>query len=388
MNCWRMLLLIAAMTAISAAASSDSDSRSCPATNDAECREEEAEEEDVSSPFAFMRAFSKLGSSWSQIVSEYVSVIGAVDGYVLKGDIYAANEEEAVDALRSLVADVASKEEKELAWSLRTSPLQDFGKSIDDIFLAFLRWSAVDDHSFNDDDESCSLLGSVNHRAALLSGDRKINVSKAFRRLESYVAWMQSVEEFISDPPVTFGSVLPSLDIFSIHVAHDHCGRLVWWVNLGQTDQRAFKAQEPRDTIRMFVWVAHMLFLDEGAQTRGLVVIDDMDYISFYKYMTMLPLQVGLSIDRFLLSVTPIKTKNVVLMHRAPWARTAYSLLSWFLTKKMKKRVTMIDTGQEVELLNQIVGGPEHIPRDFGSGAGKIELDLIAKNHRRLGDIR
>mmetsp|Transcript_30420 Transcript_30420/g.68143 ORF Transcript_30420/g.68143 Transcript_30420/m.68143 type:complete len:386 (-) Transcript_30420:54-1211(-) len=385
MNCWRMLLLIAA--AISATASSDADSRSCTAAaNDADCQGDETEEEDVSSPFAFMKAFSKLGSSWSHIVSEYVSVIGAVDGYALKTDIRAANEEEALGALRSLVADVASTQEKKLAWSLRTSPLQDFGKSIDDIFLAFLRWSAVDDHSFNDDDESCSLLGSVNHRAAFLSGDREINVSKAFRRLESYINWMQSVEEFISDPPVTFESILPSLDIFSINVAHDRCGRLVWYVNLGQTDLRAFMDQQPRETIRMFVWVAHMLFLDEGAQTRGLVVIDDMDYISFYKYMTMLPIQVGLSIDRFLLSVTPIKTKNVVLMHRAPWARTAYSLLSWFLTKKMKKRVTMIDTGQEVELLNQIVGGPDYIPRDFGSGAGRIESDLIATDH--LGDIR
>ena len=384
MNCWRMLLLIAAMTAIGTTASADStDSQSCPAPNDADCQEEEAEEEDVSSPFAFMKAFSKLGSSWTHIVSEFVSAIGAVDGYVLESDIYAANEDEAVGALRSLVAEVGSNEEEKLKWSLRTSPLQDFGKSTDDLLVAFLRWSAVDDHSFNDDDESCSLLGSVNHRAAFLSGNRKINVSKAFRRLESYINWMQSVDEFISEPPVTFESVLPSLDIFSINVAHDHCGRLVWYVNLGQTDMRAFKAQEPRDTTRMFVWVAHMLFLDEGAQTRGLVVIDDMDYISFYKYMTMLPLQVGLSIDRFLLSVTPIKTKNFVLMHRAPWARTAYSLLSWFLTKKMKKRVTMIDTGEEVELLNQIVGGPKYIPRDFGSGDGKIELDIIAKGHRR-----
>ena len=128
----------------------------------------------------------------------------------------------------------------------------------------------------------------------------------------------------------------------------------------------------------MFVWVAHLLFLDEGAQTKGLVVVDDMSHIGFWEYMTMLPLHVGISVDRFLISVTPLKAKNVVLMHRPKWAEIGYSLLSWFLTSKMKSRVTMVERGEEIDVLNKVVGGAEFIPTEFSNVKGEITADLIS----------
>jgi hypothetical protein len=130
----------------------------------------------------------------------------------------------------------------------------------------------------------------------------------------------------------------------------------------------------------MFVWIAHLLFLDERAQTKGLVVVDDMAEIGFLQYMTMLPIQVGISVDRFLISVTPLKAKNVVLMHRPKWAEIGYSLLSWFLTKKMKDRVTMVEKGKENEMMKRIVGGAKFVPRDFSDVEGMVTKDIIAQH--------
>ena len=129
----------------------------------------------------------------------------------------------------------------------------------------------------------------------------------------------------------------------------------------------------------MLVWVAHLLFLDAGAQTKGLVVVDDMAEIGFYDYMTMLPVQVGISVDRFLISVTPLKAKNVVIMHLPKWAEIGYGLLSWFLTAKMKSRVTMVAKGEEAETLDKVVGGSEFIPSDFGTVEGGSKTDIIAQ---------
>lgn len=333
--------------------------------------------EAVSSPFAFMKAFNKLGTSWSHVIQEYISVVKGADGVDLKGDIYAQDMDEALKGLQSMVheaaASAASKEDA-LAWSFHTTPLTDFGKTIDDVLLAFLRWSVVDNSSR--DDVSCHLVGGVNQYD---ENKRDINVSKAFRRITSYKQWMQSVVTDLSDPPLSYESILPSLATFSIQVTHDQCGRLVWYVNLGKTDMTAFKSQPPRQTIRLFVWVAHLLFLDEGAQTEGLVVVDDMAEVSFWTYMTMLPINVGISVDRFLISVTPLKAKNVVLMHLPKWAEIGYGLLSWFLTAKMKSRVTMVSKGEEVEALEKVVGGPSYVHSDFGPFGGELKTDLIAQ---------
>lgn len=355
------------------------DDRSRESTADNSHNEDATKTDGIHSVWAFKDSFSKLGSSWTSVLGEYISVVGNADGKDIRGDVYAdSGLEEGLLLLQLMVKDIASQsQENELAWTFRTSPLHDFGKTTDDILLAFLRWSMVDNSgNENNGGDGCSLIGGVNKYASTSS--EKVNVSKAFRRLTAYVQWMESVSEDLLHAPLTHASVANSLSIFSIHATHDLCGRLIWWVNLGKTDIYQMKTQPPRETTRMFVWVAHLLFLDEGAQTKGLVVVDDMSHIGFWEYMTMLPLHVGISVDRFLISVTPLKAKNVVLMHRPKWAEIGYSLLSWFLTSKMKSRVTMVERGEEIDVLNKVVGGAEFIPTEFSNVKGEITADLIS----------
>jgi len=361
----------------------DGDGTSCSEPNDA--HESATDRGNVSSPWAFMQAFSKLGTSWNHVIGEFRSVVKGADGVDLKADIHAQDMEEGLESLQTMVREAASDEkDDEIDWSFHTTPLADFGKTIDDVLLAFLRWSIVDKNSF-DDDDSCQLIGGIN-KFPSSDADQKlniseVNVSKAFRRLNSYIQWMKSVSSDLVHPPLTFESISPSLSTFSIQVTHDSCGRLVWWVNLGETDMSAFKSKSPRETTRLFVWVAHLLFLDEGAQTKGLLVIDNMAEISFWDYMTMLPIQVGISVDRFLISVTPLKAKNVVLMHLPRWAEIGYGLLSFFLTAKMKKRVTMVQKGEEIEALEKVVGGSPFVPVDFGVVEGELKSDIIVEEH-------
>ena len=354
------------------------DSSSCNEPADENNRQQE---DSVSSPLDFMRAFSNLGSSWSHVLSEYKSVVQGADGYDLKDDIRAQNMNEGLALLQSMVQDAASVSEDDgLSWSFHTTPLSDFDKTIDDVLLSFLRWSVVDNNKSYQENKYCHLIGGVNEYD---NEKQDINISKAFRRLTSYMHWMKSVEQDLVDPPLTFESISPSLSTFSLHVTHDSCNRIVWWVNLGKTDLAAFKSQSPKETTRLFVWIAHLLFLDQGAQQMGLVVVDDMSDIGFYDYMTMLPLQVGISVDRFLVSVTPLKAKNVVLMHLPRWAEIGWNLLSWFLTKKMKSRVTVVSSGDDdIDTLLKVVGGFEYIPVDFGNYKGELISDMVAEYRR------
>ncbi|KAL7440138.1 hypothetical protein ACHAXH_007874 [Discostella pseudostelligera] len=331
------------------------------------------EQINVDSPWQFMQAFSSLGTNWNHVIQEYISVVKGADGVDLQGDVYAQNMEDGLISLQTMVHD-ARLGSNDDDWTFSKAPLADFGKTVDDVLLAFLRWSVVDNKA-SQDDKICKLIGGVNTVQTM--DTHRINVSKAFRRLTSYIHWMQSVSTDLADPPLTFESISPSLSTFHIHATHDSCNRLVWWVNLGKTNMPAFKSQSPRDTTRIFVWLAHLLFLDERAQQNGLVVIDDMAEIGFWTYMTMLPLHVGISVDRFLISVTPLKAKNVVLMHLPRWAEIGYGLLSWFLTAKMKSRVTIVSKSEEIETLEKIVGGANFIPRDFGDWNGVLESDIV-----------
>ena len=374
-------------SAVSLATADEIDS-SCSSTSDdsAICRVPDVKVTDSEhnlSSWEFMNAFSKLGASWSHVIGEYRSVIQSADGQDLRGDVYTDNGfGEGLLLIKQMVNDEAAKSaENKLIWSFYTSPLSDFGKTVDDLLLAFLRWAVVDNHRTNGHaraDNGCSLIGGINHYP---SESEKLNVSKAFRRLTSYTQWMQSVSEDLLISPLTYESVAPSLEIFSIHVTHDKCGRLVWWVDLGKTQIDVLKAQSTSETTRMFIYVAHLLFLDNNAQTKGLVVVDDMAQIGFWEYMTMLPLKVGINVDRFLISVTPLKAKNVIMMHRPKWVEIAYGLLSWFLNDRMKSRVTMVEKGEEETVLNNAVGGSAFIPIGFSSANGMIEQDLIAHNH-------
>ena len=68
------------------------------------------------------------------------------------------------------------------------------------------------------------------------------------------------------------------------------------------------------------------------------------------------------------------------MMRRPTSMEIAYGLLSWSMTAKMKSRVTMVSTGEEIETLTKLVGGVEFIPQDYVHFKGESVSDIIAKH--------
>ena len=95
---------------------------------------------------------------------------------------------------------------KRKIWDFGASPHEEFGKSLDDTYLAFLKW------------------------ARLKQDTTKVNVSKALRRLESYAEWMESASSDLTEPPLSSSSIKSCLDVWGMNSTIDSEGRFLWWI--------------------------------------------------------------------------------------------------------------------------------------------------------------
>jgi hypothetical protein len=96
--------------------------------------------------------------------------------------------------------------------------------------------------------------------------------------------------------------------------------------------------------------------------------------MSFWSWMTMLPLNLGIQVDEFVISVIPLKTRIVLFLDRPPWVRFGYQLLSAILTRAMKKRVFMVPDKNPQQSVETVVNA-DCIPVGFDGLNGTLELD-------------
>ena len=359
----------------STCSSENNDNGSATCSDSAPEDNNKSDEESPKSLKDFMKVFNRLGTSWSHVFGSYLDVVKTAHGKDMGGDVYADDIESGVVMLQNMVAqaikDAGGEGTKEgQKWAFAAVPLQEFGATIDDVYVAFLRWSGVDS-SDEDEHEACNLKGGVNKREIF-----PINVTKAFRRLTAYATWMDEQRDILLDPPLNLDSVRQAKNLLYSRVTHDDCGRVVWWLDLGQTNFKQMKDLAHEEILRFFVWLSHLIMTDESAQRNGIMFLDSMDAVSFYQYMTMLPYQLGITIDKFMIGVTPLKTKLVVFLKRPRWFDVGFGLLSVFLPARMKMRVSQPDTEQAS--IEDIVGS--NIPVGFDDYNGTLAVDLIAKH--------
>lgn len=337
----------------------------------------------------FFGVFHKLGTSWKSVVGMFREIVRWTSGTNENGDVYANTMEEALSLMRHMASVAASTttaldDEKQNSSTinpmlLRTVPLQEFNVTKDDVFLLFLRWSITD--GAKDDRKRCKRRGSVNGKR-----NGTINVSKAFRRLSRYATWMENTGgDSLLYPPLTASSLKEAWGAFSMTVSYDDCNRLVWWLDLGKTSLDGVRALAPEQVLRLYIWFAHLMLFDRNAQENGVVFINDLGRAAFGKFMTMLPFELGMKLDEFMISVIPLKTKLVVFMNRPPWAKFGYSLLSVFMTRSMKRRVLMVPEERVKEEVWSAVG-PEYIPVGFGGLNGTLAKDPYDINERIFSD--
>jgi hypothetical protein len=220
-----------------------------------------------------LKAMTKVGGAGA--MKESISTFSSADGKTKKGDQYTTDAAVALDALKALVAEKlepadgkAKKKHKrkkkaddDEKWKFATSPHALFGKTWDDVLHAFVRW-ATQDPTEDDDVQAGEPL--------------KINITKAFRRLEAYADWMHSTGTDLTEPPLSAESVQKAWAVWRMRTSIDADGRFVWWFDLGKLDMAQVKACPVVDTLRVFVWFSHAILLNANAQDHGMAFVEDV----------------------------------------------------------------------------------------------------------------
>lgn len=130
------------------------------------------------------------------VLSTSLETFSMADGKHKKNDIYMDTLDNALTALKQMVdmaiqATIAKNDSKKKKkdedparqWRFETAPLKEFNKTLDDVYVSFLLWGAKD----ADDDD---------HKGG---DDKRFNVSKSFRRLQSYAEWMDSARADLTE---------------------------------------------------------------------------------------------------------------------------------------------------------------------------------------------
>lgn len=189
----------------------------------------------------------------TNVIKESIITFSNIDGSDKKGDamIPASEPEKALELLKQLVAaakDKASKKPRKKAkWDFRTCPHEQFGMTLDDTFRVFLLWSRTDEEK-DKGGKSRKNEGS----------NRQTNVSKAFRRLEHYAAWMEDTGTDLTEPALTASSVQKALKVWAMRASVDKEGRFVWWIDMDAFDVETLKKElSVEDSLRACVWYSH-----------------------------------------------------------------------------------------------------------------------------------
>lgn len=274
--------------------------------------------------------------------------------------------EVALAVLKELIGMAKTKTKKEKMkkmWDFSTSPHEQFGKELDDTFMAFLLWARTSTDTADNDNNNT---------------EEKINVSKAFRRLEVYAGWMEDTGDDLITPALTSVSVQSTLKEWAMRVSIDNQGRLVWWIDLNAIDIGKIKSEiPPEDSLRAFVWFAHYVMYDEDAQKNGLVFIENVAHMGMIKMFTMMPMKLSTKLDKLTIGVLPIKMNALYMLETPRWVNILMKFMGMFMSKKMKSRIVSLKEWDKVEGLV----GKDCIPKGFGKLEGSLEVDPINEKY-------
>lgn len=316
----------------------------------------------------FHNTTTESGGQHKSLWTMTIETMGMADGGKSKAtDTLIDTEPEALEQIKARVQDAKEKDAAKKhphtgMWDFQWTPTKEFGATMDDVLLAFCRWTRKDNNEDGD-------------------GNKKqtMNINKAFQRLESYAQWMYDARADLEEP-LTVESIHGAANAFGMKLTHDSSGRLLWWFDIPNTDLHAIKNKtvSVSEMLRYFVWSTHIVLLDEQAQTNGLLFIQDMQNISFWTLMTAFPGDLGAKIDRLTIGVLPVQMKGLYILHAEGWMKLLMSLIKAFMSKKMRQRIITLGKKDDAPaVLSEVVGGPQYIPVDCCGLEGTAEQDII-----------
>jgi hypothetical protein len=211
----------------------------------------------------------------------------------------------------------------------------------------------------------------------------KYNVTKAYKRLQSYQNWMdQNITKPGLDVHAQSFSLQEMHHLFQIQLARDQNGGLVLYCDSDAWDKQAFyRHTGAEDMMKYLVWLSHFMMFDKGCQQHGISLIYSLSGVTITDSLTsqMVPIDLQQKIDRLTLGTLPVRVKTILLFNNPTWIRVLITIFSPFLSKKMKERITMISQTANVQsVVEQHVGGANFIPKGFaGFRDCTVTKDLV-----------
>jgi hypothetical protein len=318
----------------------------------------------------------KKKSYWS-VAMETMNMATGKDG---EGDLWLETVEEGVPMIRKymmqkdkqLAEEQASAKEKlpfNSWWDLCL--LGEFHVTQTTFVKAFLKWAIKDREDVVEGSEEAKLV---------------VNVSKARRRLDSYLDWMsQNMAEDMAKNPLTLDSVMAIHKVWNCQSTVAKDNQYCWWWDLGMMDQKKMKELPAQDQLRYMVWYSHLVMFDHDAQDNGILFIQDLNKIGFWNCMTLIPLDLSAKMDRLTMGVLPVKMKAIYCFGCARWVSIMMGLMKPFLSKKMRQRIIMVtenDAPDPQKYCDELVTRAS-IPDGFMKLQGDIPHDDMIKKFKK-----
>ena len=287
-----------------------------------------------------------------------------------KGDVFLPSKDlkDALASLKAMIeaAKLKAKGKKLAMWDFRSSPHEQFGRSLDDTFGACLMWARITDVDDEDDDADGAVKGVT-------------NVSKAFRRLETYAEYMEDTGTELTEPALVFDDGMAAVHKkwgFSTSVAPN--GELVWWIDMGGMDMAAVKETPVLATFRYVVWYAHAIMYNANAMEHGMSFCNTVgSNVSFWAATTMVPMKLKAKIDRLTIGTLPVKIKCIMILDPPWWMATMMAIIGAFMSAKMKKRMVLLKK-PDCWAGPAARWGAGCVPKGFAECGGANTLDPVA----------
>jgi len=278
-------------------------------------------------------------------------------------------------AFKKMIEDAKEQNEKlpetkrSVKWEFQTSPHEQFGKTLDDLYMSFLKWARKNKKSKEDKKKKSDEA----ETETTTKKEKILNVNKAFRRLESYADWMDSSKEDLKDP-LTYESIKDALVPWGMESSIGKENHFVWWIDFKKIDKKAVKENPIIDSFRSFVWYSHFVMYNSNAQDYGMMIVENCEGLGFIEMMTLFPMKLGTKLDRLTMGVLPVKMEKCYITETPTWMKLFMKFMKVFMSKKLRDRIVLV---QEWDDLTTSLG-EECIPKGFGKLKGNENFkDLL-----------
>jgi len=178
-------------------------------------------------------------------------------------------------------------------WEFATTPFDEFRATKEDLLQAFVHWSRKGGKETDKED-------SVSY-----------NVSQAFRRLESYVEWMDKNCQTLDLRGRTMKEIHQA---WNMRLTHDKHGRLIWWIDVDIIDLKHIKHNlSTEDSLRYFVWLSHLVLFDKSAQVNGMTIVNGIGNKRMIDMLTCISMDLGTKLDRLTIGILPVKMESYIM---------------------------------------------------------------------------